>query len=354
MAKYIKNLGLYFIIAVILQVGVLYYINNFYLSGFSSDNENKSTIAANSSNSASTKSNDINDISVSGKNEVETTVKFAVPEDSTEIELSKENDKVAYIKDSVLQIVGKTTNEIVDLQELKLLKYQWLDEGNLVIATSKENSTKVSFYKYSISTKQKELLASIQLKDKKSSIDSIISSPLKDLIFVRVALSNGSSELYKLNVRNEFEKVTLRESKIQDIYLIPHEDKLIYNSSLSSNLYVTYLEQKLSLAQKGLTRIIGVDKSENVYIGLVNDGNISKIYYGSISEKTSTWKQVPLNNAEKVDDLIVIESTVYKLNSMKNKLEDLNGTSSISFKGKFLKVCNGKVLSMENGNIYIN
>ncbi|GFZ31565.1 hypothetical protein CSC2_20910 [Clostridium zeae] len=346
MAKYIKNLGLYFIIAVILQVGVLYYINNFYLSGFSSNSEDKSTVAVNSTNTTSAKSND--------KNEVDNTIKFAVPEDSTEVELSKENDKIAYIKDSALQIVGKTENNTVDLQDLKLLKYQWLDEGNLVIAASKENSTKISFYKYNISTKEKELLASIQLKDKKSSIDSIISSPLKDLIFVKVALSNGSSELYKLNVRNEFEKIALRESKIQDIYLIPHEDKLIYNSALNSNVYVTYLEQKLSLAQKGLTKILGVDKSENVYIGLVNGGNISKIYYGSISEKTSSWKQISLNNIEKPEDLIVVENSIYKLNSTENKLENLNGTTSISFKGKFLKICNGKVLSIENGNVYIN
>lgn len=354
MTKYIKNLGLYFIIAVILQVGVLYYINNFYLSGFSSNNEEKSTVATNSSNAISSKSNDKNDSSVSGKNEVDTAIKFTVPEDSTEIELSKENDKIAYVKDSVIQIVGKTENNTVDLQDLKLLKYQWLDEGNLVIAASKENSTKISFYKYSISTKENELLASIQLKDKKSSIDSIISSPLKDLIFVKVALSNGSSELYKLNVRNEFEKVALRESKIQDIYLIPHEDKLIYNSSLNSNIYVTYLEQRLSLTQKGLTRILGVDKSENVYIGLVNNNNINKVYYGSISEKTSTWKQITLSNMEKTEDLIVVENSIYKLNNTENKLEDLNGTTSISFKGKFLKICNGKVLSMENGNVYIN
>ncbi|GFP75192.1 hypothetical protein [Clostridium fungisolvens] len=354
MAKYIKNLGLYFIIAVILQVGVLYYVNNFYLSGFSSNNEDKSAVAVNNTNATSSKSNDKNDSSVSGKDEADTTIKFEVPEESTEIELSKENDKVAYIKDSVLQIAGKTENNTVDLQDLKLVKYQWLDEGNLVIAASKDNSTKVSFYKYNISTKEKELLASIQLKDKKSSIDSIISSPLKDLIFVKVALSNGGSELYKLNVRNEFEKIALRESKIQDVYLIPHEDKLIYNSSLSSNVYVTYLEQKLSLTQKGFTRILGVDKSENVYVGIVNDGNISKIYYGSISEKTSTWKQISLNNIEKTEDLIVVENSIYKLNSAENKLEDLNGTTSISFKGKFLKICNGKVLSMENGNVYIN
>ncbi|GKU25400.1 hypothetical protein CFOLD11_22260 [Clostridium folliculivorans] len=354
MTKYIKNLGLYFIIAVILQVGVLYYINNFYLSGFSSNNEDKSTAAVNSTNATSTKSNDKNNSSVSGKNEIDTTIKFSVPEDSTEIELSKENDKVAYIKDSVLQIVGKTENNTVDFQGLKLLKYQWLDEGNLVVATSKENSTSVSFYKYDISTKEKELLASIQLKDKKASINSIISSPLKDLIFVKVDLSNGGSEIYKLNVRNEFEKVALRESKIQDIYLIPHEDKLIYNSSLNSNVYVTYLEQKLSLTQKGLTRILGVDKSENVYIGLISNGNVSKIYYGSIGEKTSTWKQLSLNNIEKAEDLIVVENSIYKLNSTENKLEDLNGTTSISFKGKFLKICNGKVLSMENGNVYIN
>jgi hypothetical protein len=285
MTKYIKNLGIYFIIAVILQVGVLYYINNFYLSGFSSNNEDKLAASTSNTNETGTKSNDKNDSTVSGKNEGDNIIKFAVPADSTDIELSKENDKVAYIKDSVLQIVGKTENNTVDLQDLKLLKYQWFDEGNLVVAASKENSTKVSFYKYNISTKEKELLASIQLKDKKSAIDSIISSPLKDLIFVKVALSNGSSELYKLNVRNEFEKMDLRESKIQDIYLIPHEDKLIYNSSLNSNIYVTYLEQKLSLTQKGLTRILGVDKSENVYIGLVNNGQISKIYYGSISKK---------------------------------------------------------------------
>jgi hypothetical protein len=355
MIRYIKNLGIYILVAIVLQIGVLYYINNKYLGGFSGSLEQtkSQTVAASTSENNVSKANGTNSGSVTDDN----ITKFNVPEEAKEIQLSKEADKLAYVVDGKLEVIYKSEKVSIDSDGLKLLKYQWFNEDSLILALAKENSTYVSFYKYDLSTKDKTLLSSLALKDKKSSIDSIISSPLKDLIFARVTSSTGSSDIYKLNVRNEFEKVALNESKIKEVYLIPHEDKLVYNSSLSNNVYVTYLENKLAFNQKGITRILGVDKSENVYVGITSGNSISKIFYGVISEKTSNWKSIILNIPIQVDDLnsiFVVNDTIYKVNREQNKLEDLNGNNNMTFEGTFITVSNGKILSRENGQVYIN
>ena len=213
---------------------------------------------------------------------------------------------------------------------------------------------KFNFYSYNIENKEKKVIGNLVVEDTKAEIEDIQVSPLKNLIFVKIKNFNNN-EVYKINVQNEFEKVKLVSNSIKDMAVIPHEDKLLYNTENYNRFYISYVNRNFSIPERGKITLLGIDKSDRIFLAVEDGEEIKKIYYGLITENIDSWSKVQIKDPIKLQDIYLSESgKIFIFNDNEGKMKSLVGDKEFSYEGKFLKLIEDKIITIKNGEVIIN
>lgn len=337
--KHIRSFNFYIILAILLQSLVLLFINNKYLKSFSG--ESKIEVASNKNVSA--KQEDQNS---------KKPVKVKLDENCSNINVSRNLKYVSYNKDNGLFFKasnGETSQE--EIESTNLIAYKWLNNDEMIL--SEKVQSNFNFYLYDVKTKEKKLLNTLKLKDSNAKIEDIIVSPLKNLYFIK-AKAFGNTSIYKLNVQNEFEKIDTVSSEVKDVALVPHEDKLVYTIANSNSIYVSYIKNKITFPEQGDLKILGIDDSDRVYVGVKNGNNVNKVYYGLISEDVKHWHEINLEKEINLNNIYSnYETSIYEVDNTANKIVDLINKKEIKFSGEFIAIQNGKIITKDGDNIVI-
>lgn len=334
MKKKIKIFGVFIAIALVLQTCILLVLNYKVFAGFKPSD---TVIAEN--NKQSQKSVD----------KTKEEKKISIESDAKELKISHDNNYISYInKDNKLSYIDIQNNKNKVIDDIIPVMYRW-SENNLVIVGKNETKRNAfDFYEYNTKTQELNKLQTLSLTDRKGTIEDIKCSPFKTLIFVHVK-NYGEDQIYKLNVKNEFDKVDLKINTIDKIAMIPHEDKIIYNSGKSDNFYITYVDKKVVLQEEGKKVLLGVDNGDKIYIGIEQDNKIKTIYSGRMTESIASWKKNDL--AEPIDEgsLYINGNSIYKVDNQKLKVTDLTSNKEESFEGKFISIdSNTLIYNLDN------
>ncbi|SHI92874.1 hypothetical protein SAMN02745163_01040 [Clostridium cavendishii DSM 21758] len=325
MKKYFKNLAIYIVIAIAIQGAFLTYINNVYLK------ESTVVVAKTPEKKEEPKKED-NNILLKLKPEMKNTI------------ISESSKYIAYENEgSIYYKLLQDEKDAIRIETNNMLKYKWLYNDEMLIA--EKNNNKIEFFIYNIDEKNKTLINSLSLRDKNTEIEDIVVSPLKKIAFVKVKTSRGI-EIYKLNGEKDMERVKLSRTNIEDVKIIPHEDKIIYRAKDDSNLYISYISKSISFGENGEIKILGVDKSDTIYVATKQDDKITKIYYGNINTKKSEWKTIDLKEPITEGNFYLAENnTAYQVIPSENKIKSLIDEKEFKYKGSFLKLYGDKVIS---------
>jgi hypothetical protein len=336
MKKRFIIIAIYLLVAIALQTSVLALINYKYLAGFSVPDK-----VVESKPVEAPKPNE-------KKNMIET--------DANDIKASESNKYVSYIKDNQLKYLILDKYDVAVASETKPYLYSWLyDDKILYINNIKNNTNNYEFYIYDIDKKEKNLVATLKLQDENAQLEKVVSSSLKNLLFVKVK-SYGKEQILKLNTQQGvFEDVNTQSRDIEELLVIPHEDKIIYNTKSFNKFYISYIGKTIALKENGQQVLLGVDNSDRVFIGISKNDIITSIYYGLINEGIDSWTKVQAKNNIKKDNVLISkDGKIFELNAENQIIKSVVGDKELTYKGTYLNMKDNNILSIKDNEVIVN
>ena len=169
---------------------------------------------------------------------------------------------------------------------------------------------------------------------------------------MKVSNNANKSSIYRIDRNPDMSKTNTIPKLVDNIALIRHEDKLVYEGSVYNKIYVTGSNQNISIGGVDNLSLIGADDDDNIYLAELKDNLISKVYYGKISQDTSTWKSIELQTPCTKENLFVsTDGKIYQNNPSQGFIKDINSGIQTSYKGKLVQLYNKGVASIANNKI---
>ncbi|MBK1809671.1 hypothetical protein JHL18_03325 [Clostridium sp. YIM B02505] len=336
MKKRFIIIAIYLLVAIALQTSVLALINYKYLAGFSAPDKV------------------VDSKPIEAPKPVEK--KNLIEAGASDIKASESNKYVSYIKDNQLKYLILDKYDMAIASEVKPYLYIWLyDDKILYINNVKSNTNNYEFYIYDIDKKEKNLVATLKLQDENAQLEKVINSSLKNLLFVKVK-SYGKVQVMKLNTQQGvFEDVNTQSRDIEDLLVIPHEDKIIYNTKALNKFYISYISKTIALKENGQQVLLGVDSSDKVFIGISKNDVITSIYYGLINEGIDSWTKVQVKNSVKRDNILISkDGKIFELNAETQIIKSVVGDKELTYKGTYLNMKDNNIISIKDNEIIVN
>lgn len=282
----------------------------------------------------------------------------SVPSNAKNVQVSFDAKYLAYYDSDSLKIVNTKTGETknVDFNDgVKVSYYKWLPDRNRMLIGEKHtgsngNSFKLSYY--DVDKDVKDQVKDLTWADKKSEVVDIQASPLTNMIYVKVSLGGKRSSIYSLNIMKEMKKVETNAYVIGETDLLSHKDKFLYEDLTHHRVYVTGSSKQISIPGVKDTCLIGVDQEDNVYIGELSNNEVTKVYYGSLSEDTSTWKSENLSTASNQSDIYISPNGKIHVNdNLRGVITELGSGKETNYNGNFLQMYTDGVTSISDGKL---
>lgn len=337
--KIFKRIFIWSLISLAIQLGGLYYIENYILSTQTSVKIKK--VEKNIANKVPD-------------------AKIIVPDGAEGISASFDAKYLAYYEDDSLKVVNTRDGnvETVDFDEgVEISFYKWLPDRDRILIAEKhikdedidEKGFKLSYY--DVAKSAKEEIKDITWAGNSSEVSDIQVSTLTNIICVKVSHNELNSKIYWINIMKEMRKIKTKSSNIGNMRVLPHEDRLIYEDLNSNNVYATNIG-KISIEGIDNTCLIGVDNSDRVYVGQVVDNNIVKIFYGKLNEDTIKWNNIALQEPVNKEKIYVLEDGhIYVNDNLKGIIKEISNGKQTAYKGTFLQLYNKGVVSISEGKL---
>ena len=188
--------------------------------------------------------------------------------------------------------------------------------------------------------------------DEDSEVEDIQASTLTNVIYVKVARSGGKSSIYWINIMNEMKKINTKAYLVGETAILYHEDKLLYEDATYHKIYATNMEDSIDIDGVKDPRLLGVDSDDNAYIGSMENGKITKIYYGLLENPTSKWNVIHLSGPVDKNNIYISEQGKVMINdNLKGTIKEVSTGKETSYKGKFLQVYSTGVASIKDGKL---
>jgi hypothetical protein len=335
--KHIAKWYKWILLAVIFQFAVLIYINNVFLK---------------------------QDATVTVTNAEIKTGDFKVPEGAQSIELSYNANFVAYLMDGVLHIKNldeNTDKKIAGLDEDKITFFRWLPDRDMVIFSSDTKNGRagtVQMSTYEADSETKRDLPEISDLNSDSQVKNIELSPYTNVVYAKIKVSDSKSRIVRFNVMSQYAHVmnlgadaVIKECSYVNklIYQNPGESVYVYDGNNKTR-------KKISIdAEK--TTVLDIDLNDTLYIGILDStGKVTQILSQKITDKdtTETWDKIVLKQSTAVENIIISENgNIYINTKEENKITNAVNDLKASYRGEFIEVLDGALVSKNENKIEI-
>jgi hypothetical protein len=321
--KVSKKIIAWAILSIILQVGVLYVLNNFVFK-LSSDFQSKKIEIQKD------KTKDIN---------------ATIPTDAEAINVSYDGKYLTYNENNNLYIQDTktgTNTKVTTENEGNILYYKWLsDRDRLIIAkkVEEDGEYKIKLVTYSPKDSSETTVSNICTYQKDMEVKKVSESTITGVYYIDIYKGGLKSTVYRIDINDTLTKISLQTNVLGNMQVIPHEDRLIYEDKVNSKFFATSPNKQLTFnSNKNLT-LLGIDRKDVIYMGELNGDKIASIVYGKVSEDTSTWKKVTLDSVVNSDDLYFSnESEILINDNLKGSVKNLTTGNEIEYEGKLIQI----------------
>ncbi len=283
---------------------------------------------------------------------------ISIPANAKNAQVSFDAKYLAYYDNDSLKVVNTKTGKVnnVDFNDgVKVSYFKWLPDRNRMLigekhSTSNGNSFKLSYY--DVDKDVKEQIKDLAWADKNAEVVDIQASPLTNVIYVKVALGGKRSSIYWINIMKEMKKVDTNAYVIGKINLLPHKDKLLYEDLTHKRVYVTGNSHQITIPGVSDTCLIGVDDEDKVYIGQLEDNKVTKVYYGDLSENTSSWKSENMTEPANQSDIYISPNGKIHVNdNLRGVATELGSGKETNYNGNFMQMYTDGVISTSGGKL---
>jgi len=285
---------------------------------------------------------------------------IALPNDLSRLQVSYNGKFLAYMEGSDLKIINSTTGEKKTLPNEnsdEIVYFTWLQDRNIMLLVQKESTVKGNMfvlYNYDSEKHNKQKISSIASAEGNSKINSIKASTITGVTYIETKNSLGKDSVYRMDInQTQAKKVTLQASALTDIFVIPREERLVYQDT-SGKVFLTQPQAKISINTGTKTKILGIDNNSIVYLGQLTDGKVTRILYGSSGSKdTSQWKSVNLTLRANEENIFITSSgEILIINDTEKSIINLKNNKVMKYTGSFISLYNSGIAVSVNGKYY--
>lgn len=337
--KHLKRILIWCGISLVLQISALFYVNNYLLTGNTSIKSKKIT---------QSDSKNFNK------------VKVKIPEEAKDFQVSYDGKYISYINfDKLVIIDTRDGKEKQFKKDIDMLYCKWLpDRDRMLIAQKiiKNGEDKVGLSYYDAKKEEQEDAKVITYMDRRTKVEDIIVSTLNNVIYLKVLRGGNRTNIYRVDIMKEINKVQTRDHFVGKMAIIPHEDKLVYEGLINKNINITHSRQKLiptGVTNPSTLKLIGVDRNDRVYIAQTFDDTVKAIYSTNLEEDNGMWKKYNIQEQDKnvQDILLTYDGKLYLNNNLKGMVKNLESGKETTYNGIFKGIYSKGIVSMNDGYI---
>jgi hypothetical protein len=284
-----------------------------------------------------------------------------IPKDASNISVSWDCSYVSFFSGKKnLVIINTRTKEqktVPISQSSRFISYKWLPDADIIIlsqeVTVSGSNANIRFYSYDVTKEDKKDIGDYEKKGNaiispgKNAEITIAVSPLTGTMYSKI--NNGKqSTLYRIDRNESITRVNLKTTKIGNFAVASHDDLIAYEDVSSGEVLTTSSKKLISFSQSSKSSLLGADNNNNIYVASGNTGNITEIHWGKLSDNSTKWEGITLNDPVDSKNLFLsMDGNIY-FTQNKNTLVNVKSHKKTSYKGNFICVCIDEVISVYN------
>ncbi|MCR3759498.1 hypothetical protein KYB31_10945 [Clostridium felsineum] len=333
--KKLRNVIIWIIISVVVQSGILYYMNKYMFKNITKVS-----------------------YKIIKSEEKKKTLSISVPQDADGIQVSATGKYVSYTSNSTLHVVKMGTGEDKTVKlncDFSDAYAKWrVSEDVLVLIEKVENGIKV--YKYDPSTGESQQALDFnnnaityKLTRSSSSIIGLQSNDLNTIMYLKEQAVSGNLYIDRLDISGENVKMPIGITKVGDYYVFKAEDKVVLEDLENNKIVMATSDSTQNLDIPGVSnpKLLNVDSQGNVYMGNIVNDKITEIYTASLNSKsksedstfTANWNKISLK--EPIDRKYVYVSDlgdIYIVDHLKGEILNAKNNNSrvVSFNNMYV------------------
>ncbi|MCX7922175.1 MAG: hypothetical protein N3B21_09220 [Clostridia bacterium] len=326
------------VISVLLQCMILVYVNYFYL-------ERRNEVVA---------------TSFEIEEKPDTDAKVKIKQGAQGIKVSFDGAHILYLLEGNLEIV-KTQDDkhlkTISGRNGEISYYRWLPDRNMIIYSVKlkqASSGGVQIYTYDVDSGVERSYPEMKGLPTQSSVVDIELSPLTNIVYAKVKVSEEQARVYKFNIMNNLSYVMNVDINTV-IKETSYSDNLIYqNTKNKAFIRDGNKSSSKSIPFKNRVALLDVDSEDRVYIGELNsDKKVYCIYYSKIDDKIgenpeNTWDKIKLDNAVSPESIAITRrGDVYTYSEDGNTIYNVRTGLESTYEGRLIQILDGYLVVLD-------
>ena len=268
------------------------------------------------------------------------------------------------MSDGLVKVVNTTTGKELPInftKGIQCLSYKWVPGTNRMIIAEKLNGSNgkiIKFFSYDADKQAKAEIYNYESKKEDSvtagqSVDLQISE-LTGVLYAKVTYSKALESIYRIDRNETLTRVSTVTRNIGNIAVASNDDQLVYEDLTYDRIRSNYTPKKtISLNGISIGSLLGSDNNDNFYIG-VGKSQINKIYYGKLTENTSSWKELSTGGLVNTNDVVInSDNNVYVVDKNKGTITDIKNNKKNTFEGSFIELNNNSIVSKVDNKLTI-
>ncbi|MDP4087820.1 MAG: hypothetical protein Q8930_00965 [Bacillota bacterium] len=342
--KKIKIIIIWSLIATVFQMFILLFLNNYYWKSQSSF----SIVQVTQNDTSKLERPDIN-----------------LPINARDIRVSYNSKHISFMENGKLTILNTSTgtaNSISIPDKGTISYYRWLPDRDRMIIAEKytkgyQSYIKLSNYDENLGGRNEivdnhQQIVKIVLPDKNYEVTDMSLSTATSILYIRISKPGSKSIIYHMNTMNQIIKLGEEGYQMRDMEALSTEDKLIYEDSKYKKLVVVQSSKKLALPYVNEPVLLGVDDDDNIYVGSMSNGKVTKIYYGKLDMPGETWNTLePKEPCARNEVFIGRKGKVFINDNLRGDVINLSDNIITEYKGEFISLYDKGIISMNNGKV---
>ncbi|WP_026881945.1 hypothetical protein [Clostridium akagii] len=185
----------------------------------------------------------------------------------------------------------------------------------------------------------------LELNSAKDKIEDIEPSTAMGSFYVKTLKNNNDNDIFFNDVNGGTTPI-FNSYNIGTIKIFKSKPGLVYED-LDSKV-IKSAETKKTL-YRGSARLLNIDTSNNIYIGITDNDRITKILYGPTEKAISQWKSITFNTpVDKNNIYVTDEGKIYINNTSEHYILDKIPSKKIDYSGTLLKITNKEIIYVNN------
>ncbi|ENZ03721.1 hypothetical protein ACED96_14735 [Clostridium thermobutyricum] len=325
----VRMIIIWILISVILQCGVLFYLNNFYFAENTDVSMQKISIADTMN---------------------EKTIHVEIPSDASNVGISFDGVYIVYKENGVYKIADSSTGNIKDLgtSENPILFAKWIT-GRDMLLNLQVNDGEVVLYSYDAQTGQNRKLVNICEYSSSFTRYDIQASAITGVTYVKV-----DNVIFRIDINQISAQVIYPVVQfLGNIDTMPTKDRLVYLANQGNVLHLTQPAERIPMNTAKPLNILGIDDNGVIYLGEMENGYVTSIITKNLNNPLDPSKTIALKEPVTNNDISVRQSgKIYVNYNMQNEVEELQSKTITPYNGQFLGFYQYGVSTLKDGKYY--